>query len=284
MFSRSLFVRNMGTETSEIAKALKDVLRRAESASQKRAQTLPQTKPRVVAVSKTKPVQMIVEAYQLGQRHFGENYVQELVEKSCHPEILEKCKDIKWHFIGHLQKNKINKVLGCNNLFLMETLDSEKLAHNLNNTWEKMEKAESLNVMVQVNTSQEASKSGCNPAQVCGLVKFVREKCPRLSFIGLMTIGAFDHDLTTGPNPDFQLMLRCRQEVCEQEQLRAEEVELSMGMSHDFEHAIEVGSTNVRIGSVIFGARNYAAKSPPQEAASGGASAVSTSGTNEAGS
>lgn len=67
-------------------------------------------KPRLVAVSKTKPAEDVVEAYEAGQRHFGENYVQELVEKASHPAILEKCKDIKWHFIGHLQTNKIQKV------------------------------------------------------------------------------------------------------------------------------------------------------------------------------
>lgn len=109
-----------------------------------------------MAVTKTKPVELIIQAYEAGQRHFGENYVQELEEKSHHPLILEKCKDIKWHFIGHLQTNKINKVLSTPNLYMIETVHSEKLASNLNKNWPKFGPPESkLNVMVQVNTSGE---------------------------------------------------------------------------------------------------------------------------------
>lgn len=99
---------------------------------------------------------MILEAYEVGQRHFGENYVQELVDKATDSVILEKCKDIKWHFIGHLQNNKVNKVLGIPNLYLIETLDSQKLANNLNKSWPKFGPPDSkLRVMLQVNTSKE---------------------------------------------------------------------------------------------------------------------------------
>lgn len=112
--------------------------------------------PRLVAVSKIKPVSMIVDAYEAGQRHFGENYVNELAEKASDPLILEKCKDIKWHFIGHLQTNKINKLLGSPNLYIVETVHSEKLADNLNKQWPKHRNSEEkLPVMVQVNTSAE---------------------------------------------------------------------------------------------------------------------------------
>lgn len=97
-----------------------------------------------------------MEAYNAGQRHFGENYVNELSDKASDPLILEKCKDIKWHFIGHLQTNKINKLLGSPGLFMVETVDSEKLADNLNKQWLKYRKEkERLRVMVQVNTSGE---------------------------------------------------------------------------------------------------------------------------------
>lgn len=110
----------------------------------------------MVAVSKIKPAAVIIQAYEAGQRHFGENYVNELAEKASDPQILEKCKDIKWHFIGHLQNNKINKLLGSPGLFMVETVDSEKLADNLNKQWAKYRKAEEkLKVMVQVNTSGE---------------------------------------------------------------------------------------------------------------------------------
>lgn len=119
-------------------------------------QDLPQVVPRLVAVSKIKPAALIVEAYEAGQRHFGENYVNELAEKASDPLILEKCKDIKWHFIGHLQTNKVNKLLGSPKLFMVETVDSEKLADNLNKQWPKYRQSdERLPVMVQINTSAE---------------------------------------------------------------------------------------------------------------------------------
>lgn len=113
--------------------------------------------PRLVAVSKLQPVESILFAYEAGQRHFGENYVNELVEKSSNSQILEKCKDIQWHFIGNLQRNKINKVLNVSNLYVIETVDNDKLASALNNSWSRFQRNDDskLNVMVQVNTSQE---------------------------------------------------------------------------------------------------------------------------------
>ena len=120
---------------------------------------MPQVAPRLVAVSKIKPAALIVQAYEAGQRHFGENYVNELAEKASDPLILEKCKDIKWHFIGHLQTNKINKLLGAPKLFMVETVHSAKLADNLNKQWPKYrENDEKLPVMVQINTSAEDGK------------------------------------------------------------------------------------------------------------------------------
>lgn len=113
--------------------------------------------PRLVAVSKLQSTESIVSAYEVGQKHFGENYVNELVEKACNPLIFEKCKEIRWHFIGNLQRNKINKVLSVPNLYIIETVSSDKLANALNNSWPRFRKSadSKLNVMVQVNTSQE---------------------------------------------------------------------------------------------------------------------------------
>ena len=113
--------------------------------------------PRLVAVSKLKPPEAIIEAYEAGQRNFGENYVNELFEKSNNPEILEKCKEIRWHFIGRLQRNKVNKLLGATNLYVIETVDSEKIATALDNAWPKFKKNDNskLKIMVQVNTSKE---------------------------------------------------------------------------------------------------------------------------------
>lgn len=136
--------------------------------------------PRLVAVSKTKPIEHIIGIYQQGQRHFGENYVQELIAKSSDVgvgilvviefvfkkfsiilifelfmKILEKCQDIKWHFIGHIQTNKVSKVLIAPGLHVIETIDSQKLASAVNDGWKKLNKESRLKIMVQVNTSNE---------------------------------------------------------------------------------------------------------------------------------
>jgi len=113
--------------------------------------------PRLVAVSKLQSTESIVSAYEAGQRHFGENYVNELVEKACNLLILERCKEIRWHFIGNLQRNKVNKVLSIPNLYIIETISNDKLASALNNSWPKFRKSDDskLNIMVQINTSQE---------------------------------------------------------------------------------------------------------------------------------
>ncbi|XP_044269334.1 pyridoxal phosphate homeostasis protein [Tribolium madens] len=240
----------------DVKLGLRKVLENIERASLKTPQELRCKPPRLVAVSKTKPVELIVDAYEAGQRHFGENYVQELEEKSHHPLILEKCKDIKWHFIGHLQTNKINKVLSTPNLHMVETVHSQKLAANLNKSWPKFGPPDSkLNVMVQVNTSAEEEKSGVEPSEVVDLTKFVLSECPNLHLEGLMTIGKFGYDIRNGPNPDFLTLRACRDRVCQELGLDWKTIELSMGMSDGYEHAIELGSTNVRVGTAIFGER-----------------------------
>lgn len=240
-----------------VVKALKSVTERMKIACEKRDESLQYVTPRLVAVSKTKPVELIIAAYNSGQRHFGENYVQELLQKSFDEEIRKHCKDIKWHFIGNLQRNKVNKIVTVPNLYLVETVDSENLAAALNNAWhrEKGTAGERLKVMVQINTSGEEAKNGADPSEAAELYEFIRLNCDYLKPIGLMTIGKLDHDLSTGPNPDFQRLLQCRIEVCKRNAFCIRDVELSMGMSHDFEHAIEVGSTSVRVGSIIFGER-----------------------------
>jgi len=234
-------------------------------ASKARPPELQHTEPRLVAVSKTKPISAIVEAYSAGQRHFGENYVQELEEKGHNKEITSNLSEIQWHFIGHLQSNKVKKVLGVPNLFMVETIDSEKLANAVNNTWEKLNREQKLNVMVQINTSGEQNKHGCPPENAVVLVSHVINKCPSLHLSGIMTIGAYDYDLSLGPNPDFLRLVTVREEVCSALSLRKENLELSMGMSTDFEHAIGLGSTNVRVGSTIFGARTYKPKATSAE-------------------
>lgn len=247
--------------------ALRAVNERVQQAVARRPRDLPAIQPRLVAVSKTKPADMVVEAYGHGQRTFGENYVQELLEKASNPKILSLCPEIKWHFIGHLQKQNVNKLMAVPNLFMLETVDSVKLADKVNSSWQKKGSPERLKVMVQINTSGEESKHGLPPSETIAVVEHINAKCPSLEFVGLMTIGSFGHDLSQGPNPDFQLLLSLREELCKKLNIPADQVELSMGMSVDFQHAIEVGSTNVRIGSIIFGERDYSKKPTPDKCA-----------------
>ncbi|XP_043841953.1 pyridoxal phosphate homeostasis protein isoform X1 [Dromiciops gliroides] len=242
--------------------ALRAVKERVQQAVARRPRVrdLPAIQPRLVAVSKTKPADMVIEAYAHGQRSFGENYVQELLEKASNTKILSSCPEIKWHFIGHLQKHNINKLIAVPNLYMLETVDSVKLADKVNNSWQKKGSPEKLKVMVQINTSGEESKHGLPPSETVATVEHINAKCPSLEFVGLMTIGSFGHDLSQGPNPDFQALLSLRKELCEKLSIPIDQVELSMGMSMDFQHAIEVGSTNVRVGSTIFGERDYSKK------------------------
>ncbi|KAJ3161627.1 hypothetical protein HDU88_007264 [Geranomyces variabilis] len=193
---------------------------------------------RLVAVSKTKPVADLMEAYAEGQRHFGEN-IQELVDKAA-----EMPEDICWHFIGTLQSNKCKLLTPVRNLWAVETIDSSKKADTMNKFWP--EDREPLRVFVQVNTSGESSKSGVEPAGCLAVVEHIASACKNLKVHGLMTIGSADN---TGEqeNPDFK----------EVDGKLNMDLELSMGMSGDFETAILAGATNVRVGSSIFGARNY---------------------------
>lgn len=240
---------------SSLSVALKSVLARIQSAAQGRTLELGTFVPRLVAVSKTRPVESIVELYHCGHHHFGENYVQEFVEKANNPKILE-LKEIKWHFIGHLQRNKCNNLTAAPNLYMVETIDSSKLATALNNSWAKKDNSYNLKVMVQVNTSEEANKSGCTPEMCSDVVRHILETCPKLQFVGLMTIGALARSVQQeGSNRDFELLVACRKDICEKLNLNVNDVELSMGMSADFEQAIQLGSTNIRVGSTIFGAR-----------------------------
>ncbi|XP_017481051.1 PREDICTED: proline synthase co-transcribed bacterial homolog protein-like isoform X1 [Rhagoletis zephyria] len=234
------------------------ILKRIEEAYARRpAEHVKMAKPLLVAVSKTKPVEMIIESYTAGQRHFGENYVQELVEKAQHPDILQHCPEIKWHFIGHLQNNKINKILKLPNLYMIQTVDSEKLATGLDSAWGKIhgDNKTPLSVLVQVNTSGEEAKNGVQPSETPALFKYIHNNLKNLKLEGLMTIGAFGFDYTSGPNPDFISLMNVHRLIFEENALEPHAVQVSMGMSDDFEKAIEAGSTIVRVGSAIFGFR-----------------------------
>ncbi|KAJ1922040.1 hypothetical protein H4219_000387 [Mycoemilia scoparia] len=201
---------------------------------------------RLVAVSKYKPASDIGTLYKSGQLHFGENYVQELVSKA---EVLPK--EIKWHFIGGLQTNKCKALAAIPNLWAVETIGSEKHALKMNQACEAAGRKEPLNVFVQVNTSNEENKSGESSEKAIDLASFIEKNCSHLHLLGLMTIGSVENS-NKEPNPDFLLMKNLQERL---QKLIGRPVELSMGMSHDFEHALCLGSTNVRVGSSIFGQR-----------------------------
>ncbi|XP_068658161.1 uncharacterized protein [Aristolochia californica] len=230
--------------------ALRSVMQRVHQAAEKSGR--PVDRVRVVAVSKTKPVSLIQQVYDAGHRCFGENYVQEIVEKA--PQLPG---DIEWHFIGHLQSNKVKAILSSvPNLHMVESVDDEKIANHLDRAVAGLGR-EPLKVLVQVNTSGEASKSGVEPSGCVELAKHVQLSCPNLEFSGLMTIGMLDY---TSTPENFRTLATCQTEVCKALGINEEQCELSMGMSGDFEQAIEMGSTNVRIGSTIFGPREYPKK------------------------
>jgi PLP dependent protein len=231
---------------------------------------------RLVAVSKLKPASDILALHQPSstsetppQVHFGENYIQELLEKS---KLLPKT--IHWHFIGGLQSNKcLSLARDVDSLWAVESVDSKKKAGLLNKGRgernERLRKdvgmeggmAEKLNVFVQVNTSDEDSKSGLAPksSELLELAKFIHgDECPNLHLQGLMTIGAIARSQATTAeteNGDFVTLKATRDKLEEDLSLAKEELELSMGMSVDFESAVRMGSNEVRIGSTIFGER-----------------------------
>lgn len=200
----------------------------------------------LVCVSKFKPASDIQALYDHGFRHFGENYVQELTEKV---NILPK--DIKWHFIGGLQSNKCKDLAKLENIYVVETIDNIKKARKLNEARGETGFGK-IGVCVQVNTSGEDQKSGCPAGEVKELVKFILD-CANLELRGLMTIGSYTASHTDGANAEFDVLAKCKEEMDAEYGIN---LELSMGMSGDFVQAIKQGSTSVRVGSSIFGARD----------------------------
>ncbi|KIW51116.1 YggS family pyridoxal phosphate enzyme [Exophiala xenobiotica] len=220
---------------------------------------LPPSTPRLVAVSKLKPASDILTLHNppTSHTHFGENYVQELLEKS---RLLPS--SIKWHFIGGLQSNKATQLArDVPSLWAVESVDSEKKATLLDKgRAQSSNTTEPLRVFIQVNTSGEESKSGVSPdsEELVNLAKHIRDKCEHLHLQGLMTIGAIARSKATTPeteNEDFICLRETRDKLAQALGIEEASLELSMGMSEDFEGAIRQGSNEVRIGSTIFGER-----------------------------
>ncbi|TKR64569.1 hypothetical protein L596_025079 [Steinernema carpocapsae] len=249
--SFSVSLRNTGTmaSSSDLQNNLNAILANIDEAAQ---QAKSQMKPILLAVSKTKPSSMIQELYDGGHRDFGENYVQELDSKAA--ELSGSCPEMRWHYIGTLQTNKISKLASIENLYCVQTISSIKHCDTFDKEMEK--RGRMLNVMVQMNSSGEEQKGGQDEENCLDLAKHVTEKCANLNLFGFMTIGSFDRD-PNEHNPDFDLLFKLREKWCQQAGKDVKNYHLSMGMSNDYVQAIKQGSTVVRVGSSIFGARIY---------------------------
>lgn len=205
----------------------------------------------LLAVSKTKPNAAIADALKAGQVAFGENYVQEGVDKVQYFAEHYSDNAIEWHFIGPIQSNKTRPI--AENFAWVHSVDRAKIAQRLND--QRPADLPALNVLIQVNTSGEASKSGINEAELFELAALIND-LPNLTLKGLMSIPAnvsnHESQLTA-----FNQLAALKDKLAE----KYPEVDmLSMGMSGDMEAAVEAGSTMVRIGTAIFGARDYSNK------------------------
>jgi PLP dependent protein len=199
---------------------------------------------RLVAVSKTRPAGDVQEACRAGQVVFGENYVQELVAKAA--DVTEA---LEWHFIGHLQSNKVRLLAGM--VTMIHSVDRYSLAEEVSRQWGRLGRC--CDILVQVNLSGEATKSGTTEAEALQLVRAV-SSLPHVRIRGLMTMPPFFDD-PEAARPFFAELLRLSQRIQAEGIPGVEMRELSMGMSGDFEAAIQEGATLVRVGTSIFGSR-----------------------------
>lgn len=205
-----------------------------------------------MAVSKTHPAESILEAFEAGQRLFGENRVQEFAEKFAKASSL-LTQGAEFHIIGHLQSNKTGKaaeIFGA-----VDSVDSLKLAERLDTAAERLGKT--LGILIEVNVGGEEAKSGLatDSPEITKILK-AAARLKNLKIRGLMTVPPFTDD-PEGARPYFRQLRKLRDKLVEQDFAGVELKELSMGMTHDFEIAVEEGSTCVRVGTAIFGVRDY---------------------------
>lgn len=203
----------------------------------------------VLAVSKTNPIESIIDAMSIGISHFGENYAQELRDKQ--QEIINRqATQPKWHFIGHLQTNKVKYIAPY--VEMIHSVDSLKLAQEISKEARKNNRK--IDILLQVNTSAEESKSGCTPNEIFELAEKVFQ-LDSINIRGLMTIGSFADDANIALS-EFRLLRSLRDKL---QTLHPNQhlPHLSMGMTNDFEVAIREGATIVRVGTAIFGSRYY---------------------------
>jgi pyridoxal phosphate enzyme (YggS family) len=202
----------------------------------------------LMAVSKTQPPERIREAYEAGQRLFGENRVQEFAAKAG---ALQDLQDAEWHMIGHLQTNKAARTA---ELFpAVDAIDSLKLAEMLDTAARKL--GRKLDVLIEINVGGEAAKSGIAPdSPALDHLLLAAPRLEALVFGGLMTVPPFTND-PEGARPYFRKLRELRDTIAARKLPAIAMSHLSMGMSHDFEVAVEEGSACVRVGTAIFGER-----------------------------
>lgn len=201
----------------------------------------------LIGVSKRKSIEQMQAAYVAGLRHFGENRAQEVRDKFpafSPPGIIR-------HFIGHLQSNKVKYLPG--RVDLIHTVDSIRIADAIDQRFGS--RGLKIPVLVEVNISGEASKAGTSPEQALEIASWCTGK-PNLEFRGLMTIGPLTED-RGHIRKAFRAMKKLNDQITGQLELASDRIMLSMGMSGDFEIAIEEGATHIRVGTAIFGAREY---------------------------
>jgi pyridoxal phosphate enzyme (YggS family) len=234
-------------EHDALAARLADVRARIEAAP--RAAALP---PLLLAVSKGQPAAAVRAAYALGVRDFGENYLQELVQKAT---ALAELEDLRWHVIGHLQRNKVKHVVehaqavhSVDSLGLLSELDRRMAGREIPARRRVFGLDARLPVLVEVSIAGEEQKSGCAPNELAALLE-AAERAPALRLVGLMCVPPLDEPAAARLH--FERLARLRAEHGGPARLP----ELSMGMTQDFEQALAAGSTVVRVGTAIFGPR-----------------------------
>ncbi len=200
----------------------------------------------LIAVSKTKPLEDLREAYEAGARDFGENKVQELVDK-----IPQMPNDVRWHMIGHLQRNKVKYIV--DKVYMIHGVDSLKLGEEISK--EAVKHGVTVRILIEVNVAGEDTKYGVSPEEAPQLAIGL-SKLPGISLQGLMTIAPY----VTDPEENRLIFAKLRQLAVDISEKNIDNVSmnvLSMGMTGDYEVAVEEGATFVRVGTGIFGERNY---------------------------
>lgn len=201
----------------------------------------------LIAVSKTKPVEMLREAYDAGARVFGENKVQEIVDKYDHMPS-----DVKWHMIGHLQRNKVKYIV--DKVAMIHSVDSFRLAETIEK--EAAKKNVTVPILIEVNVAQEESKYGLKPEEVLPFIEEIAD-FSHIQIKGLMTIAPYVENAEEN-REIFRELKKLSVDIAAKNINNVTMSVLSMGMTGDYMVAVQEGSTMVRVGTGIFGARNYA--------------------------